>query len=216
MSPKSNRRPRALTLLLIGLCVSSSAASAVTPGQVSTSCGPCHGLTVNGITVSSGPGSLGFTSYISGRDQTTWVNTITRMIGHGAVVSDVNGTAAYLANLGQTTGLTATPTPTGIPPSTPTPTARPKKTRRVPSAATYQMYCASCHDPSSAGFVGQTIFGATSGDINEALAEVPQMQFLQPLLSSGSIHDITRYLRARGHGSRGGGENEGAGSRGDN
>ena len=218
------------------------AAHAVTPGDVQTSCGPCHGLTVNGVVVSAGPGTNGFTAHVSGRDQATWVNTIGRMRGYGAAVSDVNGTAAYLAGLGAQPGAptdTPTVTPTGTPPqdATPTPVGkrpRPHRTRRphrtwtptpLPTAtpnpgsgngsgaAAYGMYCARCHEPASPGFVGQTVYGASTGDVAEAVAEVPQMQFLQTLVNRGTMAAIAGYLRSVNPGS--GGEGNGDGGRGD-
>jgi cytochrome c553 len=99
----------------------STAAHAVTAGQVSAACGPCHGLTVNGVVVSTGPGLFGFTAYVTGRNQANWVSTITRMIHRGAMVADVNGTAAYLAGLDvQSATPTTTPTATGTPGVQPT------------------------------------------------------------------------------------------------
>ncbi len=202
-----------------------NAAHAVTPAAVSTACGSCHGLSVNGVTVTNGPGSQGFTSYVSGRDQNTWVNTINRMVGHGAVVNDVNGTAAYLAALGVVAG-TPTPTPavpfgtTGTPTFTPTPTTTPRNSV-ARGAIAYQAYCASCHEATSTSFVGETVYGSSLGSIREALGEVPQMQFLSALLTRGNTIDIARYLRAsrrRGGGGRGeggGGGGAGAGSRGE-
>ena len=70
----------------------SPAAWGVTAAEVSAMCDRCHGLSVNGVVVASGPGSFGFTAYVSGRDQITWTNTVARMVAHGAVVSDPNGT----------------------------------------------------------------------------------------------------------------------------
>jgi mono/diheme cytochrome c family protein len=219
-----------------------TAAHAVTPGDVQTSCARCHGLTVNGVVVSAGPGTNGFTSHVSGRDQATWVNTIGRMQGYGATVSDVNGTAAYLAGLGAQPGApinTPTVTPTGTPPQdatatpagkrprprrtrrpmrtstpTPTPTATPNPVSGNSSgAAAYGVYCARCHEPASPGFVGQTVYGASAGDIAEAIAEVRQMQFLQTLVTRQTMTAIVAYLRSvnPGGGGDGGGGDGGGG-----
>jgi hypothetical protein len=110
-----------LLLVLAAMVVGSMAttAHAVTPGQVSVACGPCHGLTVNGVGVSAGPGSYGFTANVSGRSQAMWGTTIARMVGYGAAVSDVSGTAAYLAGLGAQSVATPTYTPTSLPTNTP-------------------------------------------------------------------------------------------------
>jgi mono/diheme cytochrome c family protein len=156
--------------------------------------------------VSPGPGSYNFTANVIGRDQVTWVNTITRMLGYGAVVADVNGTAAYLAGLGSGT---PTPTPTGTLVPTPTATRTPRISRIQRGAAEYQQYCASCHDPAAPGFVGESIFGTSLGEIRGALAEVGQMQFLQALLTPRTVGDIARYLRANRRLGGGGGDGGG-------
>ncbi len=229
-----------LTLLATVLASTlSTAAPAITPSDVAATCGRCHGLTVNGIVVAAGPGALGFTATVSGRDQVTWVNTIMRMVGHGATVADVDGTAAYLADLGtQPPTPTAAPTPTGTPgerpphrprlprrpgvphqpghagsallhghPSTPTPTptAMPGSVLGTdPGGTAYDTHCALCHEAGSPMFVGQTIYAAQATDITEALAEVPQMQFLRALLDRNTIQAIASYLRSVNPGGLGG------------
>lgn len=88
----------------------STGAGAVTPAEVSASCGPCHALIVNGIVVTAAPGTLGETLKVNGRSRARWVASIQAMVRQGAIVGDVNGTAVYLAGLG---GPTPTPTPPG-------------------------------------------------------------------------------------------------------
>jgi mono/diheme cytochrome c family protein len=205
----------------------SAAAHAVTPGQVKVWCGACHGLTVNGIVVSNG--FSGAPTYsVNGRDQAAWVGTITRMNTYSAGVSDVNGTAAYLAGLGANAAATPTATATLPDPQatagTPTPTAtpapagrrtrRPTRTPKPTGAAAYGAYCARCHEPASPGFMGGTVYGASAGDIAGAIAEARQMQFLQSVLTRGTISAIARYLRSvnpGGGGDGGGGDGGGGG-----
>ena len=112
-----------ILLSTLGVGTRSTAASAVTGPEVTAACGRCHGLTVNGVAVATGPGLLGFTSKINGRSQAMWASTIMRMISSGAAVADVNGTAAYLAGLG-----VSAPAPTA------TPTATPIQVSTVPTA----------------------------------------------------------------------------------
>ena len=73
-------------------------------------------------------------------------------------------------------------------------------------AAAYGAYCARCHEPASPTFVGQTVYGASAGDVAEAIAEVPQMRFLQPVLSRATMTAIAGYLRSVNPGGGGGGE----------
>ncbi len=270
--------------------ISAHSAHAVTPADVSSTCGRCHGLTVNGVVVAAGPGMIGFTAYVSGRDQATWVTTITRMMSYGASVSDVNGTAAYLAGLGAqaatptplptmqpptaTSIPTATPaqptpvptaqahvptaqpptltpvptapaitprarhprsrrhqprlfgttpdlqaptatltqmataTPTGTPTATPSPTVTPNPAIGGSTGGTaYYVHCASCHDPASPGFVGQTVYGASAQEIMEAIGEVARMQFLRTQVGLSTIQDIAAYLQSINPGGQGDGGN---------
>jgi cytochrome c553 len=213
-----------LAVVSVGLVAGT--AHAVSPAQVSAACAPCHGLIVNGITVARGPGSLGVTFTVNGRDQTTWLATIGRMIAHGAIVSDGIGTATYLAGLGAAPPPTATATPApgtrppphrpgsqrprhsrptgpGAPlhPATPTATPSPSPTPNVlapqtAGALAYASYCAACHDPSAPGFVGRTVYGASLPDIAEAISEVPAMQFLRAALSTSTLQSIAAYLES--------------------
>ena len=226
-----------MVLTALGAGTMCTTADAVTLGDVQASCSRCHGLTVNGVVVSPGPGTYGFTANpIPNHDQPTWVMTIKRMQGYGAVVADVNGTAAFLANLAAPPGAptdTPTMTPTGTPPpdttatpvgkrprprrtrrprraSTPTPTASPNPgSGNRSGAAAYGMYCARCHEPASPGFVGQTVYGASAGDVAEAIAEVPRMQFLQTLVARTTITAIVGYLRSVNPGGEGNGDGGG-------
>ncbi len=261
-------KPIILATMAVGII--SPSAHAVTPADVSSTCGRCHGLTVNGVVVAAGPGMIGFTAYVSGRDQATWVATITRMMGYGASVSDVNGTAAYLAGLGAqpatptplptaqpptatsiptapaiaprprhsrnrrhgpgrfgptpdlqapTATLTqpATPTPvetaTGTPTATPSPTVTPNPTFSGSTGGrAYYVHCASCHEPASPGFVGQTIYGASAQDIMEAIGEVVRMQFLRAQVGLSTAQDIAAYLQSI---NPGGGQGDGGNGRDD-
>jgi len=113
------RHKRGLGLGAMVVCGPTTiAAHAVTMDDVVTSCSPCHGLIVNQVVVSDGPGSLGFPVEVGVRSQAYWVRTVNDMIRSGAEVADVDGTAAYLAGLG---AQAATPTPT----PSPTPTLAP-------------------------------------------------------------------------------------------
>ncbi len=283
-------KPIILATMAVGII--SPSAHAVTPADVSSTCGRCHGLTVNGVVVAAGPGMIGFTAYVSGRDQATWVTTITRMMGYGASVSDVNGTAAYLAGLGAqpatptslptaqrptatsiptapparptpvptaqpptltpvttapaiaprprhsrnrrhgpgrfgptpdlqaptaTLTQTATPAPvetaTGTPTATPSPTVTPNPTFSGSTGGrAYYVHCASCHEPASPGFVGQTIYGASAQDIMEAIGEVVRMQFLRAQVGLSTAQDIAAYLQSI---NPGGGQGDGGNGRDD-
>ena len=73
------------------------------------------------------------------------------------------------------------------------------------------MYCARCHEPASPTFVGETIYGASAGEIAGAIAEVRQMQFLQPLVPRATMTAIAAYLQSVNRGG-GGGDNGNGGN----
>lgn len=95
-------------------------AHAVTMDEVVAACTECHGLVVNGVEISTDPGSGGFTSTVNGRSEAGWVRTIEKMVRSGAEVANVEELAAFLAGLGipvatPTATVTATPSPTPTP-----------------------------------------------------------------------------------------------------
>lgn len=102
---------------------------------------------------------------------------------------DIQALGSYLQSLGaQPTPTPVGPTPTPVP-ATPTPV--------VPvsgGAALFSKYCAACHDPRSAGFVGETVAGKDASDINEALSEVGAMGWLRSQLSNSDIQELGNYL----------------------
>ncbi len=105
----NNARRWAVYIAILVVGPLSTGARAVTPAEVSASCGPCHALIVNGIVVSTDSGKVGETQRVNGRSKVRWVASIQSMVRQGAIVDDVDGTAAYLAGLGL-------PTPTPTPP----------------------------------------------------------------------------------------------------
>ena len=69
-------------------------------------CGMCHGLTVNGIVITTGGG---FVATVTGRDAATWGSTITRMINQNFCpfpAGDTTALASYLASVGTATTTT--------------------------------------------------------------------------------------------------------------
>src|SRR3972149_10690687 len=75
-------------------------------------CGMCHGLTVNGIVITTGGGFVGT---VTGRDAATWGSTITRMINQNFCpfpAGDTTALASYLASVGTATTTTQQATTT--------------------------------------------------------------------------------------------------------
>ncbi len=102
---------------------------------------------------------------------------------------DIQALGSYLQSLGaQPTPTPIGPTPTPIP-VTPTPV--------VPvsgGAALFGKYCAACHDPRSAGFIGETVDGKDASETDEAISEVGSMRWLRSQLSPSDIEELGNYL----------------------
>ncbi|MBI5876077.1 MAG: hypothetical protein HZB53_00380 [Chloroflexi bacterium] len=89
----------------------------------------------------------------------------------------------------------AEPTRTPVPSRTAVPTSTPPPT--IGGRALFDTFCATCHTPGSPAFVGKTVCGDSASDIQEAINEVPTMQFLKGKLSSAGIYAIASYLKTQ-------------------
>ncbi|MBI2864226.1 MAG: c-type cytochrome [Chloroflexi bacterium] len=96
------------------------------------------------------------------------------------------------------TSVPVTPTATTVPPTATATTAVPTPPSTVKRGEDlYRRYCASCHEPASATYVHENIFGKSREEIFEALGEVKVMAGLRSVLTDRDVHDIDVYLRTR-------------------
>ncbi len=197
-----------------GVAVTISGPTNVTPGStnsytVSVSGGPTAGGGTD-ISVSGGTLAVGANTQLSGGELLhtngsfrSWTFSWTAPATDGLVTmyaagNSVNldggtgGDAWNLAQLNITVASAATPTSTPVGP-TPTPTSTPVG---PPGQRLYNTYCASCHERTSPGFVGETVYGESASDIMEAINEVRPMQFLRGVLTRDQINQISDYLRS--------------------
>lgn len=185
-------------------------------------CGKCHGLGVNGTLLLPGL-NMGGSNAVSGRDVAGWINTINRMNGYGAGITDVDSLAKYLAGgqattttLPASTTTTKPATTTTSPPNTTTTTKAPVTTTTAPPSTTTttspnqgesgaqltKQYCVSCHGMTVNGVVlgtgGMFQASVTGRDQATWVSTINRMRASGCQLPATAVNEVAEYLAKLG------------------